>query len=86
MPMAAGAMRMMLDAYRKMDVQIAESRRTFAAMSPQARQEFVESALVDYRAMAPEEQKAYGMMINGNFFGMPDDMQGAVKAAISAGA
>jgi hypothetical protein len=45
----------MLDAYRKMDVQIAESRKTFDDMPPQARQEFVDSALADYRAMEPEE-------------------------------
>ena len=86
MPMGSGPMRMMLDAFRKMDANIAQSRATFEQMSPTARQEFVDTALTDYQAMGEEERKAYATMIKGNYFGMPPEMQASVQAAIAAGA
>ena len=85
MPMASGAMKMMLDSFRQMDGSMAQSRATFAQMSPEARQEFVDSALADYRAMGPDERQAYALMVKGNYFGMPDDLRTQVRAAIEAG-
>lgn len=84
-PMGNGPMRVMLDAFRKMDASIAQSRATFEQMSPTARQEFVDTALTDYQAMGEEERRAYAMMIKGNYFGMPAEMQASVQAAIAAG-
>ncbi|MGH8516851.1 MAG: hypothetical protein ACREUE_05275 [Panacagrimonas sp.] len=85
MPMGGGAMRIMLDSFRRMDASVAESRATFEQMSPTARQEFIDTALADYQAMGEEERRAYAAMIKGNFFGMPPEIQAPVQAAIAAG-
>lgn len=82
MPMTSGMMRPILDAMRQMDASFAEARQTFAQMTPEQRQEYVAVMTDDLSAADEEQRKLFLRMIEGDLFGMPEEMRAELQAAL----
>lgn len=82
MPSMSGSLRSVLDSMRKMDASFAESKKTFAGMTPEARREYVDLTLSQLGEMDAEERKAFRGLLRADYFGMPEDMRAEIGAAL----
>jgi hypothetical protein len=71
MPMSAGPVRMTLRSFRELDKQMNEARRTFAAMTPEDRNEFVREMWDQIEDGQEADRQAFASLVRANPLDMP---------------
>lgn len=75
LPMAAAPIRMMLGSLRELDKEMAEARRTFAAMTPDDREDFVQQMAAQFEEWSDEEREGFAALVRADALGMPQAMR-----------
>jgi hypothetical protein len=71
MPMTAGPVRMMLRSFRELDKEMSEARRTFAAMTPEDRADFVRQMSDQIEDWSEADRQVFASLLRANPFDMP---------------
>jgi len=71
MPMTAGPVRMMLRSFRELDKEMSEARRTFAAMTPEDRADFVRQMSEQIEDWSEADRQVFASLLRANPFDMP---------------
>jgi hypothetical protein len=71
LPMTAGPIRMMLRSFSELDKEMSEARRTFAAMTPQDRADFVREMADQIEDWSEVDRQAFASLLRANPFDMP---------------
>jgi hypothetical protein len=71
LPMTAGPIRMMLRSFSEIDKEMSEARRTFAAMTPQDRADFVREMSDQIEDWSEVDRQAFASLLRANPFDMP---------------
>jgi len=71
LPMTAGPVRMMLRSFRELDKGMAEARRTFAAMTPEDRADFLRQMSEQIEDWSEMDRHAFASLLRANPFDMP---------------
>lgn len=75
MPMTAGPVRMMLRSFRELDREMSEARRTFAAMTPEDRADFVRQMSDQIEDWSEVDRQAFASLLRANPFDMPPPLR-----------
>lgn len=78
-PMLSGMMRPLLGPMRQMDAGFAESRKTFAAMTPEQQQDYVAGMREHLSGADDEERKMFSQLLRTDLFGMPENVRVALS-------
>jgi hypothetical protein len=71
LPMTAAPVRMMLRSFRELDREMSEARRTFAAMTPEDRADFVREMSGQIDDWPEADRQAFASLLRANPFEMP---------------
>lgn len=75
MPMTAGPVRMMLRSFRELDGEMSEARRTFAAMTPEDRADFVREMSGQIEDWSETDRQTFASLLRANPFDMPPPLR-----------